>query len=344
MSTKAQRFGDIRALLQRPPSQETWLELLTRFEQSPLKEQEYELLPYAREHLKVWPDELKTWQKSWTKRFFKGHRMPVLGLLNTLSFHNKNLAQKPIAALKAHQDYMRIERLVIDHESNLTSRWLRQFLQLPIFEPMTHFRWSNCDIDKRDRGWVRVFRDLRSPNIQSLWCFKTVPFEVTLLEEILSGQRLEKLKTFGMGEVDTRHRPLLKQFKATHIQHIGLSFAFDNHIANFWTNDPPWMDHIESLTVGYSANQTNEAHLEGFLRGARFGNLKHLSLEGYLWHGAALMSAAIENPTLQHLETIDILLPWSAKHTNLGEVLAHTQISDQLKNYLSQQQHRYRQP
>lgn len=66
--TPAQRFGELRSLLQQPPSEATWLELCELIERAWLDHPDEcvdAMLPYATQALERWPDALRKMPGNW---------------------------------------------------------------------------------------------------------------------------------------------------------------------------------------------------------------------------------------------------------------------------------------
>ena len=52
-------FGNIRSLMQEPPSSEVWEQLRVLLDKAPKRAREQVLYAYCRDHLASWPDEIK---------------------------------------------------------------------------------------------------------------------------------------------------------------------------------------------------------------------------------------------------------------------------------------------
>jgi hypothetical protein len=85
--TSAQLFGELRSLLQRPPSEATWLELCELLERAWLDHPEAvenTLLPYAAQALSRWPDALRKMPGNWQHYLTTKSSYPPSLLLRTV--------------------------------------------------------------------------------------------------------------------------------------------------------------------------------------------------------------------------------------------------------------------
>lgn len=79
-------FGELRSLLQRAPSARHWVELcehLDRFDEVTATE---EVLPYVKDHLGRWPDDLRVAPRRWLEQAMEGHYTPALMLARQISW------------------------------------------------------------------------------------------------------------------------------------------------------------------------------------------------------------------------------------------------------------------
>ena len=93
--TDAQLFGELRSLLQRPPSEANWLELCELLERAWLdhpEELEHTLLPYTAQALSRWPDALRKMPGNWQHYLTSQNTYPPSLLLRTIRLRPMDLA------------------------------------------------------------------------------------------------------------------------------------------------------------------------------------------------------------------------------------------------------------
>lgn len=126
-------FGELRSLLQQPPSAPLYEQLCAHMERIKPDDALERCLPYARAHMdRTWPTELRAWSKTWTRRFIKGQALPVTGLATSCDLSNRHLGLDHLDALRTH-DYIRdLELLDLSRNEGL-GPYLEQLVQLPLF-------------------------------------------------------------------------------------------------------------------------------------------------------------------------------------------------------------------
>lgn len=157
-------FGDIRSLLQEPPSAQGWQKLCALFERAPESVAREQLLPYVRAHLdRHWPHELRSWNKSWTRRFIRGNTILVAGLASECDLRNRQLDKQTIELL-AHHDYVYGLRSLNLSENHHLGEALEPLTQLPLLRDVHALNIGDCHTARhRD---VSVFLD--SPSLSKL--------------------------------------------------------------------------------------------------------------------------------------------------------------------------------
>lgn len=78
-------FGEVRSVLQRPPSEANWEELCQLVSQDWRRPGfEEDLLPYILSHLDEWPDSMRTTPLRWRDGLVRGASMPFMGMVRVL--------------------------------------------------------------------------------------------------------------------------------------------------------------------------------------------------------------------------------------------------------------------
>lgn len=83
-------FGDVRSLLQQPPSHQSWAQLCAWVERSDDEELEQAVLPYVRQHLSRWPDRMRAAPRAWLDRMLQDSkkRVPAMALVSVLDLRS----------------------------------------------------------------------------------------------------------------------------------------------------------------------------------------------------------------------------------------------------------------
>jgi hypothetical protein len=84
-------FGELRSLLQRPPSRAAWDHLCLALEEWPAEALEQQALPYVTSILDRWPDALRVANPRWIKAFLRERKIPWLPLVRSVGFHGTRL-------------------------------------------------------------------------------------------------------------------------------------------------------------------------------------------------------------------------------------------------------------
>lgn len=157
-------FGDIRSLLQEPPSSQGWEALCALFERAPESMAREQLLPYVRAHLeRHWPYELRAWNKSWTRRVIRGNTILVAGLASACDLRNRQLDRESVELLARH-DYIYGLRSLNLSENHHLGESLEQLALLPMLRDVHELNIGDCHTARhRD---VSVFLD--SPHLSKL--------------------------------------------------------------------------------------------------------------------------------------------------------------------------------
>ncbi len=106
-ATSVDRFGELRALLQSPPSAQVWASICALFEGWPEEDLSDRALPYASGHLSRWPQGLRVAPARWVARLARGEAVPAIGAVEQLCGVSLSLAEQEallggLAALPAH--------------------------------------------------------------------------------------------------------------------------------------------------------------------------------------------------------------------------------------------------
>lgn len=109
-------FGDLRSLLQRPPTQATWArlcELLDELERARLEE---EVFPYIEGRARAWPDELRVAPQRWVERAVEGGQVvPFWSVVRALDLSCQYLGAGQVIELLASPRLARVTHLDLSH-------------------------------------------------------------------------------------------------------------------------------------------------------------------------------------------------------------------------------------
>lgn len=195
-------FGELRSLLQQPPSAELYEQLCARFERIKPEDALERCLPYARAHLdRAWPAQLRTWNKSWTRRFVRGQILPVTGLATSCDLSNRHLGAEHISALQNH-DYIRdLEHLNLDNNTAL-GPCLEVLARLPMLAGVKHLSISSV-------GQIEpstLLRLLNHPSLYALEALHCVNGSAPMLQELGASDASSKIRRLscysGYAQVD----------------------------------------------------------------------------------------------------------------------------------------------
>lgn len=95
-------FGDIRSLLQRPPSAENWRTLCGLLDQFPIEQLQQRILPYVNGYMRHWPDHLRIAPKQWIRNYFATNQAPQLSVARCIK--TSNLTQDDLLKLAQCKD------------------------------------------------------------------------------------------------------------------------------------------------------------------------------------------------------------------------------------------------
>ena len=330
------QFGQLRQMMQQPPSRDLWMELIAFMESHDPRVQEDVLLPYIKGYLKQWPDELRTWHKSWTKRFLKARHVPAAGMATQLVISNRHLHQYPIEPLKRHLSYIdQIKSLHIEHESHLTAPFLAEFLSLSMFD---HLETLNMEMDSVASDQQMTFLTaLDGKPLKELKNYYSFHFNAHSIRELIGGQRWPQLNTLHLGSVD--HEVQLFEEVVVHrnIQTFGLSMCNTTPWWNY-ARARQWLNHIEHLTVGHYYTSDMPEHSCRLLSEIELKQCKTLHMHIYGTSPDDVAQALLKNRSLVNLREFYGCSFWRHKDT-LRTLLDAPHLHDDLKAFFTTTYH-----
>lgn len=288
-------FGDIRSLLQEPPSSQGWEMLCALFERAPESMAREQLLPYVRAHLeRHWPQELRVWNKSWTRRVIRGNTILVAGLASECDLRNRQLDKQSMELLARH-DYIYGLRSLNLSENHHLGEGLEQLAQLPMLRDVQELNIGDCHTARhRD---VSMFLDsplLRKLKVLDLGYYGGLNDHLRLLGtsevrhtlEALSCSIYHKAEEF----IELLHLPMPQ------LTTLALNISQDTQVqVMLSTESAAWWSQLEQLTLRGSMSLS-------VLWSQRPTNLKRFHIEGLL------SAEAIESfVKCEGLETLDVL-------------------------------------
>ncbi len=152
-------FGDLRSILQRPASSETWGALCDHLDLWSNDALEAVALPYSLDIITRWPGELeRTAPKRWVERLLAGEDVASLVVVNTLSLESSQLSQPQLTAVLTSQRLTSLRTLDL-HDNNIFEEGAKALADAPLLKDLTCLKLGKNDIG--DEG-VR-----RSPALQT---------------------------------------------------------------------------------------------------------------------------------------------------------------------------------
>lgn len=311
-----ERFGNIREILHKPPCAENWEALIKVFAAHNPQQQESELLPYVRSHLNTWPDELRTWHKSWTKRFYNGTLVPVAGLARQLNLNRTNLASKGIDRWHKHTRYItEIKNLTVYGERDLTTQLIQDVWAHPILSRIDQMSFFNCDIDGRAesgtnyRNWFeQLIRTYPRPEAIRHFAFEMEGWEMTgqMCHHLLEGRTFPNLQSLHFDVREPRSVANLSR-----IEHIGklkkLSmklYCHDDLNAPFHLL---FLNQLEHLRIEIGHSRPAHQLIMDLLRHGDFSTLKVFHLDHHFFHfNVEIFQGLSENETLMNLDEFKV--------------------------------------
>lgn len=131
-------FGDIRALLQRPPSVKSWsklCKLVGVFEQDRWTEQ---LHPYIAGHLRAWPDYLRVTPAAWAKKITRGQPVPHASMCTHLDLSGRDITAASVAHVEDSAVMARHLRVLTLNNAWSTPDALQRLYTSPILAHIDH--------------------------------------------------------------------------------------------------------------------------------------------------------------------------------------------------------------
>ena len=145
------RFGELRSLLQQPPSPELWLALTSLIEAAPEPQARQLLVPYALDSLRRWPHELRTWQARWTRRVLRAIPLPVARLPSRCDLSNRQIDRTILPRLTAYEDVGPLRELRLSGNRHLGEA-LDEAVALPLLAggQLRRLELEDCGLIRRE--------------------------------------------------------------------------------------------------------------------------------------------------------------------------------------------------
>lgn len=300
MNNKAHaQFGQLRQMMQQPPSKSLWMALIAFMESHNPKIQEDTLLPYIKGHLKRWPDDLRTWHKSWTKRFLKGQLVPAAGMATQMVISNRHLHQYPIESLARHSSYIdQIRSLHLEQESHLTMPFIAQFLSLPMFEHLEALHLEMNDVTQdHQMAFLAALDGKPLKKLKNDYC---IHFNTHSIRELIGGERWPQLSTLHLGSLDQEIQLFEEVVVHENITEFGLSMRNTMPWWN-WARARQWLKHINHLVVGHYYADGMPEHTCRLLAEIELDQCQTLNINTYGIQPEDVIQALLKNSTLVNL-------------------------------------------
>lgn len=332
MNNKAHtQFGQLRQMMQQPPSAALWSELITFMESHNPKMQEDVLLPYIKGHLKRWPDELRTWHKSWTKRFLKGIAVPAAGMATQLVISNRHFHQYPLDPLKQHLNYLdHIKSLTIDQESHLTIPFLAEFLSLSMFDHLETLNMSMSSVAADHQ--MAFLTTLDGKPLKHIKNDYSIRLNTHSIRELIGGVRWPQLNTLHLGALDQEIQVFEDVAVHPNITNFGITMYNTTPWWN-WTRSRQWLNHIERLTIGHYYSDAMAETTRRLVTEIELNQCKILHINSYSnVSDEDVIEALLKNQSLVNLRAFYGCSFWNHKDA-LRTLLDAPHLHDDLKTF-----------
>lgn len=108
-------FGDVRSVLQRPPSADTWDDLCHVLSMWRSGQREDEILQYTLSHLDRWPSVLRRAPLRWVEGLMRGVSLPFASVVRVLDLSGKHLRNADMQTLSMAPVLEHLDELILDH-------------------------------------------------------------------------------------------------------------------------------------------------------------------------------------------------------------------------------------
>ena len=339
------RFGDIRSILQGPPTEEGWQQLCAlvgSWEDEAIAEV---LLPYAQEHLRRWPDALRVAPKRWVGRARAGQKLSAAwALVRHVDLSRMGLWDEDLRRL-ARAGVLRHARQLQLRFNWIGARGAELLARTTELDELELLDLSDNTLE--DEGGVALARATSLPRLTnlSLGSNRLGVASLTALGEAAFTPQLRAL-TLRNNHLSDAHMRALASAPLVALEHLNMSnnllgdqgvhALFGRHHAlhglrelELYRNDIgaagaralAWQAGEAITALSLNSNRLGD---EGFRHLMGSANLRHIE-RLYLSHNELRdesLLALTDTPHMTRLRTLDL------KHNQLGrvamELLCHT--------------------
>lgn len=268
-------FGEVRSLLQQAPSEVVYEQLCALLARADEQEAVEVLLPYIRAHMsRAWPDALRPWRRSWTRRFIKGMLIPEAGLAASCDLHNRHLDLSRIQAMQIHSYIQDLEQLNLSQNEKLGEA-LGELAKAPYLRGVSALELAGIgQVRHKDAEAMLNAQALHRLERLSLGFHSGLNDHLELLAQspVRAGLSFLELGVWleqGFLELLRAPMPLLRQL-SIYVGHVPSRLPVSLHASSWW-------DQLEALYIFTVANDEQASVLFGQLP----ASLKQLKLLYY---------------------------------------------------------------
>lgn len=279
-------FGELRSLLHQTPSAARWLQLCAQLHAWPDPESLESAIHYAQDHLRQWPDALRTVPSFGISAMATGKHLPQAPLWRTLEARRRHIGDKLIEQL----DPQGLELVSLRLSAELTGADLKRLTQWEGFWALERLELEQCSLDDDALGPL----------------FTSTPTRPAHLERLsLSHNRL------GLESM----RALMASSWAGSLKTLNIEGNLPTTQAGeLWANWQPGAE-LEVFSLGGQPTPTGDAiygleaaGLTTLLQAPWLGQLRQLSLNGnaIATAGAQVLAQSLHAQRLAHLEQLSL--------------------------------------
>lgn len=135
-------FGQLRSLLQQPPSAALWGQICEALDRWPRREARDQAIPYIEGHVSRWPSHLLVAPTTWTKKLMFGQLVPGMTLVRTLQLKGKSLGPQSIKPIGRLIEKIPVQVLDLS-DADLQDRTLKLLIEQPFMRNIHTLNLAN---------------------------------------------------------------------------------------------------------------------------------------------------------------------------------------------------------
>lgn len=282
-------FGELRSLLHQTPSAPRWLQLCADLHAWPEPESLESAIHYAQDHLRQWPNELRTVPKFGISALATGKRLPQAPLWRVLDAQRRHIGDKIIEQLQAQT----LQLISLRLSAELTSVDIARLGQWHGLDQLERLELEQCTLN--DDALSPLFTQGAEPPTRPA--------------------RLERLSLSHNRLGPTSMSALIASGWASGLKALSMEGNLPTSAAGMlWANFQPGPE-LQTFSIGGQPTPTGDAiygleasGLTELFHAPWLSQLRQLSLNGnaIAQAGAQVLAAALQAQKLTHLEQLSL--------------------------------------